>query len=250
MRNLVKTLTLGSLMVCISCGQSDSGSGDRLGVGSGEGGRAVITQNETAAADGSNITGIYGTVLYPINYNIHFKKLGTAAVQRDGDSFTAKVDLKYGPREVKVKQAIFTGRRCPTVNDDLNKDAYVDIKEAMIAIGSVSIPLDGNLDSQAGGMGEFPVADAVNGTYAYQASASFSRLFADLKAPDFDPTDNMIKLAEGEGMTFPGRIILLQGIPEKVFLPPTAATVEGQTVYESMPLACGVLWKMEAMPTL
>jgi hypothetical protein len=255
MRYLIITLSLVSLMVFVSCGQSDSGAGvvDTSTAAAnndpGESGN-VTTQNETATPDGSNINGIYGTVLYPINYNIHFKKLGTASVQRDGDSFTAKVDLKYGPREVKVKQAIFTGRRCPTVNDDLNKDAYVDINEALIAIGYVSIPLDGSLDSQAAGLGNFPVADSVNGTYTYNQTASFSRMFSDLKTPDLDTTDNIIKLKDGEGLTFPGRIVLLQGIPDKVFLPTTATTVPGQTVYESMPLACGVLWKMDALPTL
>lgn len=233
------------LIILSSCGKTDSGAGSGLNGPSGN-----ISQNETIRADGSNINGIYSTELYPINFNLHFKKVGTAAVQRDGDAFSAHVKLAYGPRETRVKQAIYTGRRCPNLNDDLNKDAYIDINEALIAIGSISIPLDGDLDSQRAGADQLPVGDAVTGKYSYDATGSFARMFADLKLPDEDATDNMIKLGAEDGLTFPGRIVLLTGVPEGLFLPPTVATVEGQSVHSSLPLACGVLWKVDALPSL
>ena len=260
MRVLAMILSLITLSMTVSsCGKSSSGAGKQAEenspetpAGSGNTTRTNtrINQNETIQPDGSNIQGIYGTILLPVNFNLHFRKVGTAALVREGDSFTAKVDLKYGPRETVVRQAVYTGRRCPNLNDDLNKDAYVDIQEALMAIGSVSIPLDGTLDSQAEGTEGAPAGDAVNGTYAYEVVGSFARMFADLKLPDENAGDNMIKLGAEEGLTFPGRVVLLTGVPETLFIPPTLAGMGEAPVKSTVPLACGVLWKMDALPSL
>lgn len=256
MRALVIILSLITLSLTVSsCGKSSSGTGSQqqqqdTGTPSSPGSARTINQNETIQADGSNINGVYGTTLLPVNFNLHFKKVGTASLQREGDSFTARVDLKYGPRDTQVKQAIYTGRRCPTLNDDLNKDAYIDIQEALMAIGSVSIPLDGSLDSQLEGAETSPSGDPVSGSYAYNVTASFSRMFADLKLPDENMGDNMIKLGAEDGLTFPGRIILLTGVPESLFLPPTVAGLGDAPLKSTVPLACGVLWKMDTFPTL
>ena len=240
MRRLIKTLFLFSLCFVVSCGKSSNN--DRSTSPSD------VTQNETIRADGSNVTGIYATPLVPLNKNIHMKRLGTAALQRDGDTFSAFVKIKSGQRGTKFKQAIYTGRRCPTIKDDLNKDAYVDIQEAMIAIGKIVIPLDSDLDSQMGGIDNYPITDATAGAYFYKTTASFARMFADLKTPDQNETDNIIKLGPDDGLTFPGRIIFIQGINEKVFVPPTVATLPGEDVHKSLPVACGVLWKVDTMP--
>lgn len=256
MRVLAMILSLITLsMMVSSCGKSSSGAGKQqqqqdTGTPSGPNPGRTINQNETIQADGSNIQGIYGTVLLPVNFNLHFKKVGTASLQREGDAFTARVDLKYGPRETRVKQAVYTGRRCPNLNDDLNKDAYIDIQEAMLAIGSISIPLDGSLDAQAEGSETLPTGDAINGVYTYNVVASFSRMFADLKLPDEDAGDNMIKLGAEDGLTFPGRVVLLTGVPESLFIPPTVAGLGDAPVKSTVPLACGVLWKMDELPSL
>jgi hypothetical protein len=236
----MKILLLLTIFFALSCGNSSDNN--KI---SNQGG---INQNETIKPDGSNIQGIYATVLVPLNKNIHMKAVGTAAVQRDGDTFSATVKMKSGQRSTNFKQAIYTGRRCPTIKDDLNKDAYVDIQEAMIAIGQVVIPLDSNIDSQQAGLNNYPNGDAVSGSYLYQITASFSRMFADLKNPDENPNDNMVKLGSDEGLTFPGRIVFLQGISQKVYLPATVASIDGQDVHQTVPVACGVLWKVESLP--
>ena len=209
-----------------------------------------ISQNETPMADGSNVQGIYVADLYPINYNLQFLKgVGRAAIVRDGDTFTGKVKLDYGSRQTVMKQAVYTGRRCPNMTDDLNKDAFIDIQEAMIAIGKVTIPLDGNLDSQMAGLETFPVGDVATGRYMYQMTASFERMFADLKGVDENLTDSIVKIAEQDGITLPGRIVMIQGLAESVDLSLyRVAAVEGETAHSSSPIACGVLWKVEALP--
>jgi hypothetical protein len=240
MRHFIQILLLLSFSLVISCGKS--GNKDRNSPADG------VYQNETIMSDGSNIKGIYATVLRPLNKNIHMPSLGTAAVQRDGDTFSAFVKIKSGQRATTFKQAIYTGRRCPDIKDDLNKDAYVDIQEALIAIGQIVIPLDTNIDSQLAGINNYPTGDTASGSYFYRATASFERMFADLKTPDENSSDNMIKIGANDGLTFPGRIVLLQGVNENFFLPPSVGTSDEGNAHKTIPVACGVLWKVAKLP--
>ena len=240
MQHLIQILILLSFGLIISCGKTGNKNQGTSGNG--------VYQNETIMADGSNIKGIYATVLRPLNKNIHMPSLGTAAVQRDGDTFSVFVKMKSGQRGTNFKQAIYTGRRCPDIKDDLNKDAYVDINEALVAIGQIVIPLDTNIDSQSGGSNNYPRGDMASGSFFYRATASFERMFADLKTPDENYTDNVIRLGADDGLTFPGRIILIQGVNQKFFLPPTVATDGVENAHVTIPLACGVLWKVSTLP--
>jgi hypothetical protein len=237
-------LFLVSLFLFVSCGEKSKGNGQGDAANPNE-----EVQNETISSDGSNINGVYATTLLAMNKNIHIWKVGTAAVQRVGDTFTAFVKIKYGQRNTTFKQSIYTGSRCPTMKDDLNEDAYVDINEALVAIGQIVIPLDGNLDSQTDGSAVYPAGDAEYGAFLYQSTASFARMFADLKSPDLDPSDNIIKLKADEGLSLPGRIVLLQGINESLYVPDTASTNNEGSVHKTMPIACGVLKKVGTLPT-
>lgn len=169
-------------------------------------------------------------------------------INREGDSFKASVKLKYGPKSTPHIQAIYTGRRCPGISDDLNKDAFIDMKEALVAIGQITIPLDSNLDSQTEGGSQYPMGDE-KGKYFYEAQASFERMFADLKTEDKDPSDNIIKLEANDGLTFPGRVVLIQGVSESMKLPATVKAPDGQDLHKSLPVACGIIWKVKEIPT-
>lgn len=239
MKTLIKsTLPIVSLALLISCSDSGSTSG-----GSSSG----INQNEVIELDGSNVQGQYAADIWPVNYNLHFRKIGAIGVVRDGDNFTTTISMKHGPKNTRVKGALYTARRCPSLKDDLNKDAYIDILEARLAIGKITIPFDSDLDSQMGGRGIYPSVD-MNGTMFYTQTASFSRMFEDLKGVDEDPTDQIIKLKEEEGITLPGRIVIFQGAPEKTALPESVATTDGESRHESLPIGCAVLWKVNEMP--
>jgi hypothetical protein len=242
MKKIISPLiSLILIFVLISCVDSSLSSKRSRTLGE------EISQNEVIAADGSNVQGNYAAEIWPVNYNLHLKSLGMVAVSRRDDSFSAFVKFKYGPKATRIKQAIYTARRCPNINDDLNKDAYIDILEARLAIGKISIPLDGNLDTQMGGAGLYPTVD-LNGKMFYSQTSSFSRLFEDLKAIDENPDDQIIKLKDEEGITFPGRIVLFQGMPMNVSLPETVATIEGESSHDSIPVGCAVLWKVKEMP--
>lgn len=218
---------------CSESGSNVSGSG--------------MSQNETIQADGSNVNGIYAGEVWPVNYNLHFRKLGMAGVKREGDSFEAMVNLKYAPKSTTLKGAVYTARRCPNLKDDLNKDAYIDILEARLAIGKITIPFDADLDSQMGGRYSYASSD-VTGKYTYHRTASFDRMFSDLKSPDEDSSDQVIKLKDEDGITFPGRIILFHGLSREIKLPESVATTDGESAHESIPVACAVLWKVKELP--
>lgn len=246
MKTFIKTaLPLLSLVLLTAC--SDSSSGGSGASSAASPASPQISQNEEIAADGSNVNGMYAAEMWPVNYNLHLKSLGWAGVQRDGDNFEASINLKYAPKSVVLRPAIYTARRCPNINDDINKDAYVDILEARLAMGKIIIPFDSNLDSQMDGQGTYQ-ASGNDGKYYYHQSASFDRLFADLKAPDENPNDQLVKIGSDDGITLPGRIVLVQGLNETVFLPESVATTDGLTAHESIPVACGVLWKVQEMP--
>ncbi len=206
---------------------------------------AEMNQNEVIELDGSNVQGHYAAEIWPVNYNLHFKSIGTVGVSRDGDEFKAMVKMKYGPKDTRVRQAIYNARRCPTLEDDSNKDAYVDILEARAAIGKITVPFDGDLNSQLGGSGIYPGV-GIDGKLSWSQTASFSKMFEDLKGVDENPSDQITKLADG--ITFPGRIVLFQGIPRKVQLPETVASPDNDSPYDTLPVGCAVLWKVGQLP--
>lgn len=228
---------LSACLLLAACSESKS----NLDSGNG------VAQNETVEADGSNINGIYAGEIWPVNYNLHFRRLGMLGVKREGDNFEAMINMKYAPKGTTLRPAIYTARRCPTIKDDLNKDAYIDILEARLAIGKITIPFDGDLDSQMGGRGSYSSSD-VTGKFTYHRTASFDRMFADLKTPDNDPSDQIVKLGEEEGITFPGRIVIIHGLDKDIKLPESVATTDGESAHESLPVACAVLWKVKDMP--
>lgn len=239
MKSLIKTtLPFISLLLLVACGKSDESKLSKY---------QELNQNEQIMPDGSNVEGLYAAELWPINFNLNFSKVGSIGISRKDDNFTASVKLQHGPRGIRHVQAIYTGRRCPNLSDDKNKDAFIDMSEALAAIGDISIPLDGDLSSQSAGSGDYPTGHINTGKYFYQQTTSFEKLFSDLKSPDVDPEDLYAKLEEG--LTLPGRIVLIQGATEKGTIPDTIATVPGKTVRESLPIACGVIWKVRSLPS-
>ncbi len=236
---LLPVLSVSVLISCVGSGNSQSNPRPED--------ERVLNQNEEIAADGSNVQGKYAAEIWPVNTNLHLRSIGQVGITRDGDSFQAFVNLKFGPKASRIRPALYNARRCPTLKDDLNKDAYIDILEARIAIGKIMIPFDGDLDSQLGGSGDFPTV-GVDGQLNWSRTASFSRLFEDLKSPDMDPGDEMIKLGDDEGITIPGRIVMFQGAPEGLALPETVGTPDGESRNESLPVGCAVLWKVEELP--
>lgn len=198
---------------------------------------------EELQADGSNINGTYSAVLFPVNINLHAPKAGMATFTRNGDELIAKVKLDVGAQGANYRQAVYWGNRCPGIEADSNKDGYIDMTEMEASLGDVIIPLDGDLDSQSGGTGNYPSGMNARGSYFYKRTASFSRFFEDLKQPDPNTRDRVRKLEDQSGFTFLGKVILVQGATDAYRIPDTVSSYYGLSRERSLPVACGVYFK-------
>ncbi len=215
-----------------------------LAAACGKAGQPTATPyREELKTDGSNISGNYTAQLYPVNINLHAPSAGKASMTRTGDELIARVKLEVGSKGANYRQAIYWGNRCPGVESDTNKDGWIDMTEMESGLGDVIIPLDGNIDSQSMGTGQYPNGFSGRGGYFYKKTASFSRFFEDLKSPDENTHDRVMKLGDNSGFTFLGKVILVQGTTEDYNIPDSVSSYYGLSRIRSLPIACGVFFK-------
>ena len=180
--------------------------------------------------------------LKPMNTNLNSLKVGSITIDKQKDTIEATVRIQKSTPSTWHKQAIYNGSRCPELKDDLNKDAYVDIDEAMKVVGKILIPLDADIDSQLGGWNSFPVS-TTEGGYDWSRSASFTRLLDDLKADDERANDEIMKIGKKDKLKLSGKVVMIQGTADTTFLPMTVARQGEHTPHVSLPVACGILGK-------
>lgn len=234
------TMTLLTLASLVACNDSSTVNDQSKT----NGGNPV----EMISADGSNVEGFYAGNIFPINHNLHFKKLGMIGVTRSGDEFNVKIRMENAPRNAQIRHSLYSSTRCPTMQDDLNKDAFIDIREARIALGEIVIPFDGDLSSQKAGLATTQVSD-LSGNYVYSRSTSFDLMFSDLKAQDSILPSYMRKLNDGEGLGLAGKVVLFQGVSPQVTLPKTVQDgSDGMALHDSIPFGCAILWKVPSAP--
>lgn len=224
-------LTMSLLILAAACGKAGKPTG--------------LPYREELQADGSNINGTYSAVLFPVNINLHAPKSGMATFTRNGDELIAKVKLDVGAQGANYRQAVYWGSRCPGIESDANKDGYLDMTEIEATLGDVIIPLDGDLDSQSGGTGNYPSGMNARGSYFYKRTASFARFFADLKEEDPNSRDRVRKLEDQSGFTFLGKVVLVQGATSEFRIPETVSSYYGLSRESSLPVACGVFFKSD-----
>ena len=249
-KNLVGSLALLSLVT--SCG--DSG-----GSKSSDGGAAQEerSQGERIALDGSNIDGFYKAEFTTLNKHIVGTVPGSASFTRKEDKLYIYLRLFAGAPKAWHMQAVYTGNRCPTLNDDLNGDGFIDILEAQKVVGNVLIPLDSDPGTQASGRNFYPLGD-MSGSYHYERIVNFKRFFSDLQAEDPNPDDNIVKLGPDKGLSLIGKVVMIQGVaqptPEGTEMPEgqypnpqvpeeTVATYGRHRNWQTLPIACGVFQK-------
>ena len=235
--------TLAVLSLAASCGDSEkkkSGS-------SGSVEQDVQEEQEVIPVDGSNIEGLYKAKFITINSNVNGTIPGSATFFRKEDKWFAYLRLFAGMPKAWHMQNVYEGTRCPSANDDLNLDGFIDIIEAQAVLGKILIPLDADISSQNSGRNFYPLAD-LSGSYHYERVTSFQRFFKDLKSEDKNPEDQIMKLAPDEGLKLVGRAVMIQGVTEDVELPETVQTLERRRPFQTLPIACGIYEKVEALP--
>jgi len=197
-------------------------------------------ERENLAPDGSNIDGLYKATFTTLNPHVNGTIPGGVTIQRKGDRLFAYVRLFAGGPKVWHQQNIYMGERCPTLNDDLNKDGFIDILEAKQVLGPIIVPLDADVSSQSSGRRFFPVSD-LSGSYSYERVTSFSRFFNDLQNEDRDIEDDVTKIGPNAGFSFSGKVVMIQGVAETVPLPESVATFGKNKAFKTLPIVCGII---------
>lgn len=242
-KNIIYSLALISL--AIGCGEKDKEKNNTTSP-ENQTARAEETK-EPAPLDGSNIQGHYQAKFVTLNPHVNGTIPGSANFYREDQKIFAYVRLFAGGVKAWHMQNVYMGERCPTKDDDLNKDGFVDINEAEKVLGKIIIPLDSDISSQNSGKRFFPLAD-LSGYYHYERISNFERFLKDLQEPDIDLEDNIVKLPPGEGLSIEGKTFMVQGIAETVTLPDTVATKENRRSFQTLPVACGVFEKVTKAP--
>lgn len=199
---------------------------------------------EQLPLDGSNINGKYAINFITLNTAALGFLTTTGHVTRKDDRINVRLKLTGGSPNVWHRQAIHTGWGCPVAKDDLNNDGYIDAKEGAKVWGQPLIPLDADLATQEAGMEDFPIADS-KGTYSYGRTTDFKSMFEDLKTPS--ESDTVAKIPENMGLMLEGKAVVIMGTSKAV--PETVAQVDGLSREQSLPIACGLIKKLNVETT-
>ena len=184
--------------------------------------------------------GAFRAELAPLNTNAApLAVAGTADFLIEADSFEAKVMVTGAPNSTHI-QRVHIGTSCPDQTSDANGDGYVDVVEASAIAGGALIPLDSDLVSQSAG-GTYPRGAAYN----YSETTSLQAMLADLRLPDTDPADSMVKLGADEELNLEGKVLIVHGVPDSVTLPETVVGVDSLTANQTLPIACGVITRVQ-----
>lgn len=222
-----------ALLGLAACGKDGGGSSGAQGSG------GIIQNTSQEMVEAS--PGTYYTVLRPVNFHANgFIPYGAATFTLMGDQLQVSTSMD-DDQAVAHRQTMHMGTRCPTLADDTNGDSFIDYDEAQKVVGPALMPLDADLDSQSGGAEVYPRGSAMT----YKKSASLSKINFDLWKADEDPSDNVIKLAQGKGIGFEGRVVLIHGTTFQSSFPSSLASYKTEAAHLSLPVVCGVLNKID-----
>ncbi len=192
-------------------------------------------QNEEPSPTTVNLT-VYKANLRPVNNRIAASASGSATITITEDNFMVALFARDLPNANHM-QHVHLLSHCPTIASDANSDGYVDAMEARAVTGAGFIPLDSDLDTQEDGSGNNPSGSA----YTYNETASLSRLLADLRQPELDSDNSVVRLGAGGNLNLANRVIVIHGADPAAVLPGTVASYNGIPAQDTLPVLCGEL---------
>lgn len=170
----------------------------------------------------------YRGILRPMNNHLSgFLPSGIAEVKIDQKEIAIKTFLDDDAKVTHI-QSIHLGQRCPEILDDINLDGVIDRNETLIASGNVYVSLDSDINSEQLGRGQYPMG----GGYTYIEKASLKKITEDLQTRNL-PLD------------FLNRVVIIFGTYKKNNLPQTIDSRGITPIEQSLPIACGILRKLE-----
>ncbi len=190
----------------------------------------------------ASITGDYQVILRPLNNHLAgWIPNGKSELKIDDKTLSIKSWIDDSSA-VTHRQFILKGSRCPTLEDDKNKDGVIDIIETVRVSGKIILPLDNNLQVQLGPLDQYPF-----GNFAYDQEISLKDLEEDLRQPDSNPDDHVIKLTPREFLSFENKVMIVLGINEKTILPDLTQNLDGVSPQLSIPIVCGLIKKTDEL---
>lgn len=230
---------LTSLLLGASLMSALTACSDNVSSGAGKGKR----QNPNPIEQELKLEGKYEAKLASLNSSVSGFTTAKAKLHLVGDSITAEIAVKDSPAMTIHSQFIYTANECPSEVHDTNSDGFIDPIEAAKVLGQILIPLDAELNSQLEGVELFPVAD-VMGSYVYYKEGITSKMVTDLQSPDLDINDELAKLKSNEELKLDGKVIVIQGVPEDIYLPGSVRTFNGLSERSTLAIACGKITRV------
>ena len=161
---------------------------------------------------------------------------GGAEVEVGGGLLEASTSLT-GVDSVTHIQFIGNGDRCPTASHDTNSDGFIDIQEGMAAFGSILLALDTTLAINEPNLsGQFPFGI----TYVYNETGLYNTIDSSLRPTPSN--DFVANIPIGETLDVEGMTVVVLGVTGP--LPRTVATLPGFAEIQTLPVACGVLTRV------
>jgi hypothetical protein len=233
----LSSLVFGACVMSMltSCGNSTSGGGQSPK----QGRKNPIEQPEEALG----LTGRYVVKFKALNSSVAGVTNAIGKIQIVGDQITVDMDVKDSPATTNHSQMIYSANECPTEAHDTNNDGFIDPIEASKVLGQILIPLDADLNSQFDGIQEFPTSNFM-GTYTYYKEGVLSSLIADLQAPDADEKDELTKLKSSEELKLEGKVIVIQGVSNDIYVPGSVRTFNGASDRATLSIACGKITRV------
>lgn len=213
-------------------------------------GAALAEQHESEqgamqpAAEAGVETEIYLAALQPLNIETNGRPAtGAAVFVRKGDELTGYVKMAGLEPGMMHRQMLHVGNRCPTAEADENNDQVVDVIEGVPSYGLVLVPLDDNLTEIA--EGNFPSTGSDEETLEYAEVAAFEELQKNVSGEDTNPDDPVVKLKPDQKLDLAGMTVVIHGVSEDKQLPESVQGVADVAPHLTVPVACGVIEKLE-----
>lgn len=198
-----------------SCGGGDSGNSDEF------------EREDEQVPEPETLQRIYRTDLKSVNPRALNNVKGQTVIRLEDDSFEVNIAVQNVPGSIHP-QKIHVAKNCPGPQSDTNRDGFIDVVEAEAVSGAVYIPLDGDLDNVSEDARTYPNGGFLRG-YVYREETSRSRLLADMRTSNFLLED---------------KVVMVFGVDDDEELPPTVASRDGRPAQETLPIACGELFRV------
>jgi hypothetical protein len=209
-----------------------------IGLSTGCGAKKGSSKSSQRSGIKESIEGKYQAKLITLNSSVSGLASGIANIKLTADQMDVKIEMKNVPTQMEHGQKIYAATECPRNIHDTNDDGFIDPLEASKVLGGVLIPLDGDLNSQDAGEEIIPESNGL-GHYVYFQEGFLPELMDDLNAIDLNLQDDVIKLLPKEHFSLVGKVIVILGVSQDVYLPGSIQRLGNKSEYATMPIACG-----------